>query len=136
MLVRVDKSTREIVGFVVRDLGGIKCHTPALKRKGYVLLSALPGSFVLAASEEEAWEMVQHTVIQNHIQHLIRRLHLEPARAWTFVRQQIRDLLTTQKDCENTARFERFIFAPTVRNKAFLKMKLHGLRNLQMSVAL
>jgi len=128
ILVRIERSTREIVGFVVRDLGGVKCYTPKLRQKGYVLTSALPGSFVVADSEEEAWGMVQHTVIQNHIQHLIRRLRLEPARAWSGVREQIRDLLASREDHDDTAaRFERFLFAPEVKNKAFLGMKLRSL---------
>jgi siderophore synthetase component len=129
ILVRIEKSTREIVGFVVRDLGGVKCHSPKLRQKGYVLTSALPGSFVLTDSEEEAWGIVQHTVIQNHIQHLIRRLHLEPARAWSGVREQIRDVLASREDHDDAtaSRFERFLFAPEVKNKAFLGMKLRSL---------
>jgi siderophore synthetase component len=125
--VCIEKSTCEIVGFVVRDLGGIKCYSPKLRQKGYVLTSALPGSFVLTDSEEEAWGIVQHTVIQNHIQHLIRRLHLEPARAWSGVREQIQDLLVAREDHDDTTRFEKFLFAPKVKNKAFLGMKLRGL---------
>jgi siderophore synthetase component len=127
ILVRIDKSTCEVVGFVVRDLGGVKCYSPKLRQKGYVLTSALPGSFVVTDSEEEGWGIVQHTVIQNHIQHLIRRLHVEPARAWSAVREQIQELLAVRQDHDDSARFERFLFAPKVRNKAFLGMKLRGL---------
>lgn len=127
MLVRIDKATREVVGFVVRDLGGIKCHSPTLRQKGYVLSSALPGSFVTTEDEEAAWGVLQHTVIQSHIQHLIRRLQLEPARAWGRIREQIEDLLGARKDLDVTLRFKEFLFAPVVKNKAFLGMKLQGL---------
>jgi siderophore synthetase component len=134
ILARVDKSTREVVGFVVRDLGGIKCYSPKLRQKGYVLSSALPGSFIITDSEEEAWGVIRHTVIQSHIQHLVHRLRLEPAKAWRGVRDQVQTILASRKDSENTLRFAEFLFAPMVKNKAFLGMKLKGLyRDVRLS---
>lgn len=91
------------------------------------MTSALPGSFIVTEDEESAWEIVHHTLIQNHIQHLIRRLQVPAAMAWGKVRDQIKGLMASRCDSDEDKRFERFMFAPKTKSKAFLRMKLQGL---------
>lgn len=57
VMLRVDKTTGFMRGFVVRDLGGVKVHMPTLKEAGYRLTSAQNGSFVTTEDEQEAWSM-------------------------------------------------------------------------------
>ncbi|KAF7194679.1 NRPS-independent siderophore synthetase rfs [Pseudocercospora fuligena] len=127
MLVRVDKTSKNIVGFAARDVGGIKCHMPTLRRRGYDLLTALPGSFVVSDDEEEAWGIVQHTLINNHLHHLIRRLRVPQDQAWQMVRDQIDTFFNRQTKSGAAKRFRDFLFQPEVHSKAFLRMKMQGL---------
>ncbi|KXT17062.1 hypothetical protein AC579_4327 [Pseudocercospora musae] len=127
MLVRVDKKSQKIVGFAARDVGGIKCHMPTLRKRGYNLLTALPGSFVVSDNEEEAWSIVQHTLINNHLHHLIRRLRVPPGQAWQMVRDQIDNFFDRRPKSAVAKRFRDFLFQSEVDSKAFLRMKMQGL---------
>ncbi|EME83988.1 uncharacterized protein MYCFIDRAFT_162844 [Pseudocercospora fijiensis CIRAD86] len=127
MLVRVDKTSKKIVGFAVRDVGGIKCHMPTLRSRGYDLLSALPGSFVVCDDEEEAWSIVQHTLINNHLHHLIRRLRVPQGQAWQMIRDQIEGFFSRRPKSDVAQRFRESLFRPEVHSKAFLRMKMQGL---------
>ncbi|KXT04176.1 hypothetical protein AC578_55 [Pseudocercospora eumusae] len=127
MLVRVDKTSKKIVGFAARDVGGIKCHMPTLRKRGHDLLTALPGSFVVSDNEEEAWSIVQHTLINNHLHHLIRRLRAPQDQAWQMVRDQIDDFFNRRPKSDVAKRFRDFLFQSEVDSKAFLRMKMQGL---------
>lgn len=127
MLVRVDRDTKRVVGFGVRDLGGVKCHMPTLRKQGYYLPTALPGSFVTGEKEEECWSIIQHTLVQNHLHHLIRRLRLPSGDSWAMVRECLNAFFEKVPRTEQNERFKEFLFRSTIPNKAFLRMKMEGL---------
>lgn len=126
MLVRVDRTTGKIAGFAVRDLGGVKIHMPTMARRGYSLSSALPGSFVTATDREEAWAIVQHTLVQNHLNHLIRGLGVPQRRAWRVVRDLLAAFFENRLRDESAVALREYLFEDRIHMKAFLRMKIGG----------
>lgn len=123
-LIRVDNKTRRIMGVCFRDFGSIKCHMPTLRKRGHTLLSALPDCFIIEDREEEAWDIVRHTLIHTQLQVLSRALHLPPVEAWRIVREQLDDFFATRPNSDIARRMRAFLFRPVVRHKAFVGMKL------------
>ncbi|KAE9987412.1 siderophore [Venturia inaequalis] len=123
-LVRVDINTHRIMGVCFRDFGSIKCHMPTLRTRGHTLLSALPDCFLIEDQEEEAWDIVRHTLIHTQLQVLIRALYIPPVEGWRIVREQLDNFFATRPKSEMARRMRAFLFQPVVRHKAFVGMKL------------
>ncbi|GAW02599.1 hypothetical protein LENED_004262 [Lentinula edodes] len=94
-LARFDVATGELLGFVIRDFGGIRVHEATLisslstssssdsasedpngKLTQFESEIALAGHSILAPSLEEVYTRLYHTLIHNHLQQLIRVLEL------------------------------------------------------------
>lgn len=155
MLVRVNRSTKEVTGFVVRfvrvipmpdpyqnknkhdtdwlanwlpnrDFGGIKIHMPTLRERGYTLYSALPDSFVTTEVREEAWDILHHTLFNNNINHLIQSLGLHRNGGWAIVREEL-DKVINESTVGPRKELLEYLSKDQVHLKCFLKMKLEGL---------
>ncbi|KAI3400067.1 hypothetical protein diail_4605 [Diaporthe ilicicola] len=126
MLVRVNKSTKEVTGFVVRDFGGIKIHMPTLRERGYNLYSALPDSFVTTDVREEAWDILHHTLFNNNINHLIQSLGLHRNGGWAIVREELNKVID-ETTVGPRKELLGYLSKDQVHLKCFLKMKLEGL---------
>lgn len=64
------------MGFVIRDLGGLRIHPPTLRQSTGVDFEFLPGHCVVTKTLEETWPKLYHTLVHNHLQRLIRLLGL------------------------------------------------------------
>ncbi|KAI7781602.1 hypothetical protein LA080_014500 [Diaporthe eres] len=126
MLVRVNRSTKEVTGFVVRDFGGIKIHMPTLRERGYTLYSALPDSFVTTEVREEAWDILHHTLFNNNINHLIQSLGLHRNGGWAIVREEL-NMVINESTVGPRKELLEYLSKDQVHLKCFLKMKLEGL---------
>ncbi|SMR44214.1 unnamed protein product [Zymoseptoria tritici ST99CH_1A5] len=123
-LVRVDKRTKAIVGFCFRDFGSVKCHTPTLRNRGHQLLTVLPACWIETDVEEEGWDTLQHTMIHNHLQLLIRGLNLHPIEAWPVIRRQLDNFFEQHTESESARRMHAYLTRPIVRYKALLRMRM------------
>ena len=74
VLARFEISTGKLIGFVVRDLGGIRVHPETLARSIGVGFHFLPGHCVATTTLVETYPKFYHTFVHNHIQRLIRVL--------------------------------------------------------------
>ncbi|KAK2595703.1 hypothetical protein N8I77_013728 [Diaporthe amygdali] len=126
MMVRVNRSTKKVTGFVVRDFGGIKIHMPTLRERGYTLYSALPDSFVTTDVREEAWDILHHTLFNNNINHLIQSLDLHRNGGWPIVREEL-DKVINESTVGARKELLEYLSKDQVHLKCFLKMKLEGL---------
>ncbi|POS70413.1 hypothetical protein DHEL01_v211194 [Diaporthe helianthi] len=126
MMVRVNRSTKEVTGFVVRDFGGIKIHMPTLRERGYTLYSALPDSFVTTEVREEAWDILHHTLFNNNINHLIQSLGLHRRGGWAIVREELNTVINASTIGPRKELLD-YLSQEQVHLKCFLKMKLEGL---------
>ncbi|KAI5805935.1 IucC family-domain-containing protein [Geopyxis carbonaria] len=119
--VRVDRATRKIVGFAVRDIGGIRVHRPTIGRD---LKSAMPGSNTMTDDRGEVWAQAHHTLIQNHLNQFVRALGLQNAGGWGIVRDVIRKVLGAEG---TEGELRAFLERDTVPYRSFIKMKMAGL---------
>ena len=108
----------ELVGFAVRDFGGVRIHRPTLGEP----LDLHPGSTADAASLEQVWATAHHSLIQMHLGEIIRALEaLHPGlatQAWAQVRALVDEGLSGEAQAWWTA--------PTVPHRCFLRMRLDG----------
>ncbi|KAG5721095.1 hypothetical protein E4T56_gene7532, partial [Termitomyces sp. T112] len=90
VLARFDVTTGELLGFVVRDLGGLRIHPETLRQSTGVDFHFLPGHCVVTETLEEIYPKFYHTFVHNHIQRLIRVLGLHAdGRGWEMLREHM-----------------------------------------------
>ncbi|KIJ27921.1 hypothetical protein M422DRAFT_37525 [Sphaerobolus stellatus SS14] len=73
-VVRFDKSTGKLKGFVFRDFGGMRVHKPTLEAATGVKMDTLPDHCIVVSDVNEAYKRLYHTLIHSHLQRLIRVL--------------------------------------------------------------
>ncbi|KAF8071692.1 IucC family-domain-containing protein [Lyophyllum atratum] len=90
VLARFDVTTGEPIGFVIRDLGGLRVHPETLRRSTGVDFQFLPGHCVVTETLEEIYPKFYHTFVHNHMQRMIRVLGLhDDGRGWEMLREHM-----------------------------------------------
>ncbi|KAI9461553.1 IucC family-domain-containing protein [Lactarius psammicola] len=89
-LLRLSRASLAPLGFVLRDLGGLRVHPPTLQTSTGCQFAFLPGHCVVTSTREEAAQKLYHTLVHNHLQRLARvlRLHADGS-AWSVVRAHL-----------------------------------------------
>ncbi|KAL8785633.1 MAG: hypothetical protein Q9195_008553 [Heterodermia aff. obscurata] len=126
ILARFHVESQKLVGFVYRDFGGLKLHTPTLAQQGYEVKSSPPGSLILTDNMVELWENCHHTIFQSHLNQLVEALRLRKSRAWAIVRQELLKELDPDRNAQAKQLYE-FLTQTMVPYKCFLRMKMQGL---------
>lgn len=132
-LVRVQSG--RIGPFAVRDLGGIRIHTPRLRASGRSLDLA-PGSFIATDDLDEVLGKLEHVLFHAHLAHVFEvaaHLGVPEAESWARVQRALEGCLrrwaTDPDEPERIRRAAaadlRRLTAPRVRAKALLSMRLH-----------
>lgn len=94
VLARFDVATGEPLGFVVRDLGGLRIHPDTLRKSTGVDFQFLPGHCVVTETLEETYPKFYHTFVHNHIQRLIRVLGMHHnGRGWEMLRRHMDNVI-------------------------------------------
>ncbi|KAJ7183177.1 hypothetical protein C8R46DRAFT_1066173, partial [Mycena filopes] len=75
-VARFDLKTKELLGFIIRDFGGLRVHRASLRASTGVELDFLEGHSIIAEDPDDVYARMYHTVIHNHLQQLIRVLGL------------------------------------------------------------
>jgi len=115
LLVQIDNG--RVMGFVIRDFGGVRLHRESLARHG-VHLSLYPDSAPDASSRQEVFEKLHHCVVQRHLDNLRVGLGL-PDDAWRSVAALLPQFLSGDALAAWTA--------PTMAHKCLLRMRTAGL---------
>ncbi|KAF9000709.1 IucC family-domain-containing protein [Cyathus striatus] len=90
ILCRVDNRTGDLLGFVVRDLGGLRIHPPTLQKSTGIEFEFLLGHCIVTETLQETYPKFYHTFVHNHIQRLIRLLGLHyDGRGWELLRRHM-----------------------------------------------
>ncbi|KAL0954600.1 hypothetical protein HGRIS_003560 [Hohenbuehelia grisea] len=90
VLARFDTRSGELLGFVVRDLGGLRIHPGTLRQSTGTDFQFLPSHCVITDSLEETFPKFYHTLIHNHLQRLIRLLGMHHnGRGWEMLRTHL-----------------------------------------------
>ncbi|PPR03669.1 hypothetical protein CVT24_007790 [Panaeolus cyanescens] len=94
VLVRVDVASKEVRGFVIRDLGGLRIHPPTLRASTKTDFQFLPEHCVATKTLEEIYPKFYHTFVHNHIQRLIRLLDLHTdGSGWDILRKHMNSVI-------------------------------------------
>lgn len=94
LLARFDKKTGELLGFVIRDLGGLRIHPPTLRMSTGVDFQFLPGHCIATETLDEIYPKFYHTFVHNHIQRLIRVLGLHySGMGWQILREHMESVI-------------------------------------------
>lgn len=129
VLVRVAHG--RAVGFVVRDLGGIRIHGPRLARAGHAL-ALDPASFIATDDETSGAAKLAHSLVHAHLAAVIGvladRCGLDEDWAWMQVRDAIDACLqawSREPSLRDACAFDRaYLLAPRVPAKALLRMRI------------
>jgi siderophore synthetase component len=119
------------LGFVIRDLGGIRIHDPRLRAAGWSV-GLHPGSFIVTDDLAELQSKVAHTLFHAHMGTLFQwveeALGLPATEAWALARRCVTDCLrrwsadpALRPACEADG---AAWLAPRVRAKALLRMRI------------
>ncbi|EJU04764.1 hypothetical protein DACRYDRAFT_75668 [Dacryopinax primogenitus] len=121
-MTRFDMTTGELVGFAIRDFGGIKVHQPTLERSIGQRLAVLPDDAVGTEDLNDCFKLLHHTLIHVHIHRLIRVLGLhEDGRGWAIVRKYLDAAIPQDHALRKAWLSEEAAFVPA---KCFIKMKM------------
>lgn len=130
LLTRFDAVTGGLRGFVYRDMGGLRMHVPTLAARGLRVRSAslVPGAVTLTDDLGAVWVNAYHN-LENHLGGALRALGLgwEDGAGWPVVREELAAALRACPDPDGKAdEMLAFMSQPTMKRKAFLRMKIAG----------
>ena len=133
-LVRISTSSGtkpRVLGFVVRDLGGIRVHPPTLLSStstSHESFQYLPNHCIVTKTLEAAAVRLYNTLVQNHLQRLARVLGLHySGEAWGIVRENLeREITRLGENGRWLYNFWMREGANEVEGKCLLRMKLVG----------
>ena len=84
----------ELLGFVIRDFGGLRVHPPTLLKSTGVTLDVVPGHSIIADTLDEVYARLHHTLFRNHLQQLVRVLGLHyNGKGWQVIRVRLREAI-------------------------------------------
>ncbi|KIL58735.1 hypothetical protein M378DRAFT_170193 [Amanita muscaria Koide BX008] len=102
VLVRLDIRSKSVLGFVYRDLGGLRIYPPLLRQSTGIDFQFLPGHCVQTETLEETFPKFYHTFVHNHVQRLIRVLDLHyNGIGWGLLRKYMREVIPVGHALEN-----------------------------------
>lgn len=94
VVARFETSTGKVLGFIYRDLGGLRIDPQTLKESTGVDFQFLPGHCVATQTLEETFPKFYHTFVHNHIQRLIRLLRLHTnGIGWELLRKHMASVI-------------------------------------------
>ncbi|KAJ7733429.1 IucC family-domain-containing protein [Mycena maculata] len=124
-VARFDLKTKELLGFIIRDFGGLRVHRESLRASTGVELDFLEGHSIIASDPDDVYERMYHTVMHNHLQQLIRVLGLHYSGVgWALVRRHLRGVIPREH-----ALYAAWL-APerkTFPGKCFMRMRCEGM---------
>ncbi|KAJ7086117.1 IucC family-domain-containing protein [Mycena belliarum] len=124
-VARFDLKTKELLGFIIRDFGGLRVHRESLRASTGVELDFLEGHSIIAKDTDDVYERMYHTMMHNHLQQLIRVLELHySGKGWALVRRHLRAIIPREH-----ALYDAWL-APekkTFPGKCFMRMRCEGM---------
>ncbi|EAU85374.2 hypothetical protein CC1G_07068 [Coprinopsis cinerea okayama7 len=122
LLLRVDRRTGKITGFVLRDLGGLRIHPPTLRRSLGIDFDFLPKHAIATESLQEVYPKFYHTYVHNHLQRLIRLLGLHHnGIGWELLREHMNAVIPIDHELRDLWLSPK---SHTVESKCLMRMRL------------
>ncbi|KAF7375204.1 hypothetical protein MSAN_00407000 [Mycena sanguinolenta] len=124
-VARFDLKTKALLGFIIRDFGGLRVHRQSLRASTGVELDFLEGHSIIAEDPDDVYARMYHTVIHNHLQQLIRVLGLHySGTGWEVVRRHLRAVIPREH-----ALYQAWLSPEkkTFPGKCFMRMRCEGM---------
>lgn len=126
VLVRVDRRSKSLAGFAIRDMNGVKIHVLTLQEHGITVDEKLTQiSETRAASIEALWKRAHRTLIQNHAGFLLRSLGLDNSQGWSILRDELEKVLSSD-ECPMGSELHQFFWGQNMGYPCFLGAILRG----------
>ncbi|KAJ7056636.1 IucC family-domain-containing protein [Mycena amicta] len=123
--LRFNATTGELLGFVVRDLGGLRIHPETMNASLGTNFEFLPGHCVVTGSLEETYPKFYHTLVHNHLQRLIRLLGLHyNGVGWEMLRKHLRRVIP-----QDHGLWKAWMETDMVAGKCLLRMRLQSVHD-------
>ncbi|CAI2165170.1 487_t:CDS:2 [Funneliformis geosporum] len=123
VLARFDSKSGQLVGFVVRDYGGIKHHQDTLFASIGERANVLKDNVTEAKDLIEVYDLLYHTLILCHVHRFVRALHLHyNGIGWDIVRKHFKQIVP-----KDHLLYKTFLEQDKINNKCFIRMKCDGL---------
>ncbi|CAG8702241.1 6530_t:CDS:2 [Dentiscutata erythropus] len=123
VLARFDPSSGQLIGFVVRDFGGIKHHQDTLFASTGLRANVLKDNCTEAKDLVEVYTLLYHTLILCHIYRLIRALNLHYSGVgWKIVREHLSEIIP-----RNHLLWKLWLEDKVTKMKCFVRMKYEKL---------
>ncbi|SRR6266851_2679893 len=112
----------ELLGFVIRDFGGLRVHPPTLLASTGVALDFEPGHSIVGETLDDVYKRMYHTIIHNHLQQLVRVLELHyNGKGWQIIRARLQEAIPRGHALEKAWLDEQ---AKTIPGKCFMRMRM------------
>lgn len=124
VLARFDVKTGQLLGFIIRDLGGLRIHPPTLVKSMGTDFKFLDGHCIATQTVEEVYPKFYHTFIHNHIQRLIRVLGMHyDGSGWEILRRHLEEVIPVDHGL-----YKAWLGASSslVSGKCLMRMRLQG----------
>jgi siderophore synthetase component len=123
-LLRLDPSSKEIKGFVIRDLGFMRIHRPTFQKTTSSDIET-PKTSIYTETLEEVYRYMFNPAIIGHLSYFVRALYPGLA-GWKVVREELERIIPN----ENTIARSVWLESPEYPSKANITMEVHGYRGL------
>ncbi|KAF7330280.1 C2 domain-containing protein [Mycena venus] len=124
-LLRFDVETGEPLGFVVRDLGGLRIHPETMNASLGTNFEFLSGHCVVTSTVEETYPKFYHTLIHNHLQRIIRLLGMHNnGLGWEMLRGHLRNVIP-----QDHGLWKLWMETDTVAGKCLMRMRLQSVHD-------
>ncbi|KAJ7911504.1 IucC family-domain-containing protein [Mycena leptocephala] len=124
-LLRFDVATGALLGFVLRDLGGLRIHPQTMNASLGTDFQFLPGHCVVTDTVEETYPKFYHTLIHNHLQRMIRLLGMHyNGVGWEMLRGHLRNVIP-----QDHGLWKAWMETDIVAGKCLLRMRLQSVHD-------
>ncbi|ODM23759.1 hypothetical protein SI65_01348 [Aspergillus cristatus] len=124
MVVRINKQTRSIQGFALRDLGGSRIHNLTFTAHKFKFDTLSRDKNPIFMDDITAvWDRIHHVVLQNHVGYLMDALGLDKHGGWSIVREELKGVLNDGEESRGREVYEYFLKGE-MAFKCFFKMRL------------
>ncbi|KAJ7221017.1 hypothetical protein B0H12DRAFT_1152136 [Mycena haematopus] len=124
-LLRFDVATGELLGFVVRDLGGLRVHPATMNASLGTNFEFLAGHCVVTTTVEETYPKFYHTLVHNHLQRIIRLLGMHHnGLGWEMLRGNLRNVIPRDHGL-----WKAWMETDTVPGKCLMRMRLQSVHD-------
>ncbi|KAL0581468.1 hypothetical protein V5O48_000622 [Marasmius crinis-equi] len=124
-IARFDLISKKILGFIIRDFGGIRVQPETLFATTGVRLDAVEGHSIIAPDLDDVYARMYHTVFHNHLQQLIRVLGLHyNGLGWEIVRKHLKENIP-----HDHSLYKAWLSPErkTFPGKCFMRMRMQGM---------